>query len=55
MATAKAQELFGQEPVIESLIAQEAVEAVEGGAELHLGEAGELAGDGETGSLRRLA
>ena len=53
--TEQPEHLFGQEPVIESLITQEAIEASQGTAELDFGEAGELTGDGEAGGLRRLA
>ena len=51
----QAQELLGQEPVVESLITQEAVKARQRTTELDIGEAGELAGDGETTGLSRLA
>ncbi len=50
----QAQHLLGEEPVIEAGVAQEAVEAGEGTAELDVGQAGELAGDGEARRLHGL-
>jgi len=54
-AAEQSQHLFGQEPVIESPVAEEAIEARQGAAELDIREAGELGGDGEARGLRTLA
>ena len=48
------QHLLGQEPVVEAVVAQEAVESRQGRAELDISQARELPGDGETRSLRGL-
>jgi hypothetical protein len=45
LLTEQSQQLLGQEPVVESLITQKAIETRQGRAELHLGQAGELSGD----------
>jgi len=48
------QHLFGQQPVVESLIAQEAIEPGQSRAELDFCQAREMTGDGETAGLRDL-
>jgi hypothetical protein len=50
----QAEHLLGEEPVVEAVVTQEAVEARQSRAELDVSEAGELAGDGEARSLRGL-
>ena len=51
MLAEKSQQLLSQEPIIKSVIAQEAIEAGQSRAELDFCQTRELTGDGEVGGV----